>query len=49
MIGSLVRRPMHAVHCTPAALFRAVGDLDNRPTVLFDEIDSVFGPKAREH
>lgn len=49
VIGSLVRRPMHAVHCTPAALFRAVGDLDNRPTILFDEIDSVFGPKAREN
>jgi hypothetical protein len=48
-IGSLVRRPMHAVHCTPAALFRAVGDLENRPTILFDEIDTIFGPKAKDN
>ncbi|MFE5580247.1 DUF3631 domain-containing protein [Kitasatospora sp. NPDC056531] len=27
-------------------MFRTVSDADARPTVLFDEIDTVFGPKA---
>ena len=49
VIGSMVRRPMHAVNCSPAALFRSVSDLEHRPTILFDEIDTVFGPKAREN
>jgi hypothetical protein len=42
----LVPNPMHAVNATPAALFRAVA---NKPTVLYDEIDTVFGPKAKEN
>lgn len=49
VIGSLVRHPMHAINCTPAALFRSVSDLEHRPTILFDEIDTVFGPKARDN
>jgi hypothetical protein len=49
VIGSLVRHPMHAVNCSPAALFRSVADLEHRPTILFDEIDTVFGPKARDN
>lgn len=44
----LVPTPMHAVNATPAALFRAVGG-DQRPTLLFDEIDTVFGAKAKEN
>jgi hypothetical protein len=44
----LVPHPVAAVNVTPAYLFRKVGG-DPRPTVLFDEIDSVFGPKAREN
>src|SRR4051812_16451684 len=47
VIGSLVRHPMHAINATPAALFRSVADLDRRPTILFDEIDTIFGPKAK--
>ncbi len=43
----LVPNPMHAVNCTSAALFRAVKDLASRPTILFDEIDTVFGSKAK--
>jgi Protein of unknown function (DUF3631) len=37
-----------AVNASPAYLFRraASGDL---PTILFDEIDAVFGPKAKEN
>lgn len=45
----LVPHPMHAVNATPAALFRAVKDLASRPTILFDEIDTVFGPKAKDN
>jgi hypothetical protein len=45
----LVPRPVHAVNVTPAYLFRKVGDIENRPTVLFDEIDTIFGPHAKEH
>lgn len=45
----LVPRPMLAVNATPAALFRAVADQANRPTILFDEIDTIFGPKAKEN
>jgi hypothetical protein len=49
VIGSMVRRPMHAVNCSPAALFRSVSDLDRRPTILFDEIDTIFGPRAKDN
>lgn len=49
VIADLVPAPMHAVNATPAALFRAVSDLEARPTILFDEIDTVFGPKAKEN
>lgn len=49
VIGSLVRHPMHAINCTPAALFRSVADLDRRPTILFDEIDTIFGPRAKDN
>lgn len=47
--STLVPRPMHAVNASPAALFRAVADTDGRPVVLFDEIDTVFGPKAKDN
>jgi hypothetical protein len=45
----LVPRPVEAVNVTPAYLFRKVSDPDGRPTILFDEIDTVFGPKARDN
>lgn len=45
----LVPRPVEAVNVTPAYLFRKVADPDGPPTVLFDEIDTVFGPKARDN
>ncbi len=48
-LGELVPRPMHAVNATPAALFRAITNDEGRPTILFDEIDTVFGPKAKEN
>jgi hypothetical protein len=43
----LVPNPVPAVNVTPAYLFRRIG-IDGA-TVLFDEIDTVFGPKAKEN
>jgi hypothetical protein len=45
----LVPRPIEAVNTTPAYLFRKVSDPDGLPTILFDEIDTVFGPKAKDN
>ncbi|MEZ0382174.1 DUF3631 domain-containing protein [Mycobacterium sp. pW045] len=45
----LVPRPVHAVNTTPAYLFRKVSDEDGRPTILYDEVDTVFGPKAKDN
>jgi hypothetical protein len=45
----LVPRPVLAVNTTPAYLFRKVSDPEGLPTILYDEIDTVFGPKAKEH
>src|SRR6516165_5428013 len=44
----LVPNPMTAVNVTPAYLFRKVG-AEEGATILFDEIDTVFGPKAKEN
>jgi hypothetical protein len=43
----LVPRPVEAINVTPAYLFRKVGSDDGRPTILFDEVDTIFGPKAK--
>ena len=45
----LVPRPVEAVNVTPAYLFRKVADEGGPPTILFDEIDTVFGPKAKDN
>lgn len=45
----LVPRPVEAVNVTPAYLFRKVGGETGRPTILYDEIDTVFGPKAKDN
>jgi hypothetical protein len=45
----LVPRPVHAVNTTSAYLFRKVSDPLGRPTVLYDECDTLFGPRAKEH
>lgn len=46
---TLVPRPIEAVNVTPAYLFRKVSDPDGLPTILYDEIDTVFGPKAKDN
>jgi hypothetical protein len=45
----LVPRPVESVNVTPAYLFRKVADEEGRPTILYDEIDTVFGPKAKDN
>jgi hypothetical protein len=45
---TMVPRPIATVNVTSAYLFRKIGDEAGAPTILFDEIDTVFGPKARE-
>ena len=44
----LVPNPVSAVNVTPAYLFRKVG-AEGSATILYDEIDTVFGPKAKEN
>ena len=41
--------PVEAVNVTPAYLFRKVGAEEGAPTILYDEIDTVFGPKAKDN
>jgi hypothetical protein len=43
----LVPRPISTVNVSSAYLFRRMVDPAGRPTVLYDEIDTVFGPRAK--
>jgi hypothetical protein len=45
----LVDRAVHAVNQTPAYLFRKVSDEAGLPVILYDEIDTVFGPRAKDN
>ncbi|MCX2716022.1 DUF3631 domain-containing protein [Mycolicibacterium sp. J2] len=46
----LVLRGFIALNMSAAALIRKLGDKpENRPTLLVDEVDTIFGPKAGEH
>jgi hypothetical protein len=42
----LVPRPLLSVMSSPAYILRRIADQDNRPTILCDEIDAIFGPNA---
>jgi hypothetical protein len=42
----LVPRPLLSVKSSTAYVLRKIADQANRPTVLFDEIDTIFGPLA---
>jgi hypothetical protein len=46
---TLVPRPVEAINATPAYLFRKVNDPNGTPTILYDEIDTLFGPKAKDN
>ena len=45
----LVPRPVESVNVSPAYLFRKVAGTEGRPTILLDEIDTVFGPQAKDN
>ena len=45
----LVPRPVEAINATPAYLFRKVSSPEGLPTILYDEIDTLFGPKAKDN
>ncbi len=49
ILEMLVPRPLLTVNVTPAYLFRKVSDEAGPPTILFDEIDTVFGPRAKDN
>ncbi|MER7055267.1 DUF3631 domain-containing protein [Streptomyces sp. NPDC000351] len=49
VVETLVPQPMTAVNASAAALFRSVSNPNGRPTILFDEIDTIFGPKAGDN
>ncbi|WP_069772377.1 DUF3631 domain-containing protein [Streptomyces sp. LUP30] len=49
IVETLVPQPMTAVNASAAALFRSVSGPNGKPTILFDEIDTVFGPKAGDN
>ena len=46
VVEMLVPRPMTTTDASHSALFRSLSGGEGRPTILFDEIDTVFGPKA---
>lgn len=43
-LALLVAKPLRAAGVTQAALFRSIAE--RRPTLLMDEVDAIFGPKA---
>lgn len=45
--GCLVPSPLFTVMSSPAFIMRRVADVNDPPTVLFDEVDAIFGPKAK--
>jgi hypothetical protein len=47
--AQLVPRAIEPVNVSPAYLFRRTTSADGRPTILHDEIDTVFGPKAKDN
>jgi phage/plasmid primase-like uncharacterized protein len=46
---TLVPRPVEAINASPAYMFRKISDPEGMPTILYDEIDTIFGPRAKEH
>jgi hypothetical protein len=44
----LVPNPVATVHVSPAYLFRKIGS-EEGATILYDEIDTVFGPRAKDN
>jgi hypothetical protein len=50
LIEALCHRPIMTTNASPSAVYRSIGaDPTNPPTLLIDEADAIFGPKAVEH
>ena len=50
LIEALCHRPIMTTNASPSAVYRSIGqDPTNPPTLLIDEADAIFGPKAIEH
>ncbi|MFD9368943.1 DUF3631 domain-containing protein [Streptomyces sp. NPDC060020] len=49
IVETLVPQPLVAANASAPVLFRAVSTLETRPTILFDEVDTIFGPKAGDN
>ena len=47
VLALYVCKPIPTANVSEAAVFRLVGK--ESPTLLFDEVDAIFGPKARDH
>ena len=45
LIEAVVHNPLITVNASPAAVYRSIGTNDP-PTILLDEADTIFGPKA---
>lgn len=46
---TIVPRPVEAINATPVYMFRKVSDPKGLPTILYDEIDTLFGPRAKDN
>ena len=47
LIEALCHRPILTANASPSAVYRSIGaDPDDPPTLLIDEADTIFGPKA---
>ncbi|MGH8883426.1 MAG: DUF3631 domain-containing protein, partial [Stackebrandtia sp.] len=50
LVEALCHRPLMTVNASPSAVYRSIGLApDDPPTLLIDEADAVFGPKAGEN
>jgi len=45
----LVPFPMEAVNVSASSLFRSIGNREGLPTILYDEVDTVFGPRTKDN
>lgn len=50
LVEGMCHRPLMTVNASPSAVYRSIGLApDDPPTLLLDEADSVFGPKAGDN
>lgn len=50
IVEAMSHKPLMTVNASPSAVYRSIGLSENDPpTLLLDEADTVFGPKAGEH